>query len=184
MSGCVIVGVDVGGTFTDLFLLERRRAASAPQGALASRRRGAGFPQRPARARRASRRSARSCTARRSAPTRCSSGAARRSASSRRAAFATCWKCAGATAAAPGDCGAISSHRRPRHAPRGRRAHARRRQRCARRSTATECAPRQSDFMEKGAQSVAIIFINAYANAGERAPRAGRSARQCGRTNT
>ena len=37
------------------------------------------------------------------------SGAARRSASSRRAAFATCWRCAAATAAAPGGCGAISS---------------------------------------------------------------------------
>ena len=148
MSGPdAIVGVDVGGTFTDLFLLDSGRAArSAPPRCprvAATRRkvsstacaRSAACPP-----------SARSCTAPRSAPTRCWNGAGRRSASSRRAASATCWRCAGATAARTwglwGDFVPIAD-RDMRH--RGRRAHARRRHAFAPRSMPTRCAPRQSN---------------------------------------
>ena len=175
----VIVGVDVGGTFTDLFLLD---AASGTlphrQGAVAARRRGAGLPQRPRRARRRRGDRTRSCTAPPSAPTRCWSGAGRRSASSPRAAFATCWKCAGATAAAPGACGATSSP----IADRDMRVEVDERTladgRSAPRSIAAEVrAAAQAARCDKGAQSVAIIFINAYANAENERARARRRAR-------
>ena len=146
--------------------LRRRRAhASRPRRC----RRGAATRRRAsstACARSAACRRARSCTAPRSAPTRCWSGAGRRSASSRRAAFATCWRCAAATGAAPGACGATSrpiadrdmrlevdrAHARRRHDPHG----GRRRAKSAR--------PRRR-CIAQGAQAVAIIFINAYANA-------------------
>ena len=173
----LIVGIDVGGTFTDLFRFDSAaRTLHDREGA----RRGAAT-RRPASstacARSAACRRARSCTAPPSAPTRCWSGAARRSASSRRAASATCWKCAGATGAAPGACGATS--RRSPIATCGSRSASERSPtaRSARRSTWTESAPPRNGSSHKGAQAVAIIFINAYANAENERTRAGCRAR-------
>ena len=109
MSSWRIVGVDVGGTFTDLFLLRSRQRARSRTAKVPSRRgdEAQGFLN-GLRALGGVAGTVDRRTALPSAPTRCWSGAARRSASSRRAASATCWKCAAATAAAPGACGAIS----------------------------------------------------------------------------
>ena len=64
-----------------------------------------------------------------------------------------------------GPVGRLHPDRRPRHARRGRRAHARRRHASALRSIPTRCAAAAKLLVDKGAQAVAIIFINAYANA-------------------
>ena len=76
----LIVGIDVGGTFTDLFRFDAAtRTFTTREGAVAPRRwKPPVFSTGCARS--AVCRRDRSCTARRSAPTRCSSGAARASA--------------------------------------------------------------------------------------------------------
>ena len=105
-----IVGVDVGGTFTDLFLYRRGKARSSAQPRSPSDRgdEAVGLPRGPRRSRAACER--RGDRPRHHSRHQCAAGAQGRdaSASSPRAASATCSRCAAATGRTPGGCGANS----------------------------------------------------------------------------
>ena len=106
-----IVGVDVGGTFTDLFLSRRSRQARSAIAKVPSQRgdEAIGLPRRADQRLRRGRRSRldRPRHHRRHQRAAGAQGRARRRDHHGRAS-ATCWKCAAATAATPGACGAIS----------------------------------------------------------------------------
>ena len=106
----------------------------------------------------------RSCTARRSAPTPCSSGAGQGSGSSRPPGFATCWKCAAATGAGSGDLWGdfVPLVDRDMRLEVGERTLA---DGTIRRGVdAAEVRTAAKLLLEQGAQSLAVLFINAYAN--------------------
>ena len=131
MSGaCPIVGVDVGGTFTDLFCFdEATRTFAHRQGAVArAATRRVGFLERACARSAASRRSAPSCTAPRSAPTRCWSARARSIGVITTRGFRDVLEMRRRDRPPHlGPVGRLHADRRPRHAARGRRAHAGRR---------------------------------------------------------
>ena len=103
-----ILGVDVGGTFTDAVLVEDGRIA---HGEGADRRRGRRSPCSRRRARSAPTSSSASRTGRRSRRTRCSSARARARPSSRPRASSTCCTCAARTART--STGSASDHPEP-----------------------------------------------------------------------
>jgi hypothetical protein len=101
-----MIGVDVGGTFTDVFILDetqRHRCAVPPRCHPPAARPVEGLCRRHCQqGRRILPTFPRSYTAPRSAPMRCWSARARAPVSSPRTGFATCWKCAAATGRRPG----------------------------------------------------------------------------------
>ncbi len=171
MKRQTVIGVDVGGTFTDLVLFDGATGRFSTAKTPSQRGNEAkGFIDRPrsARPHRRFRRDRAWHDGRHQRAARAQGRARRRS--SRRRDFATCSKCAAATGRAPGACAAISvpssiaisaSKSPSARSPTVRYAwpSIRRKSRRAR-----------ANSRRKGAEALAIVFINAYANpANERA---------------
>ena len=161
-----LVGVDVGGTFTDLFLFDA--AARSFRTAKVPSERGnesAGFMQ----GLDALGKIADFGSIVHGTTVGTNTLLERRGPAHRRHHHARLPRRAGDAPARPpqdlGPVGRVPADRRPRSAPRGRRAHAGRRHASAPRSTQRRCARRREALRAKGAEALAIIFINAYANA-------------------
>ena len=167
MSGSSIVGVDVGGTFTDLFFFDEARATFRTAKVPSQRGDEADGLSATACTRFGPDRRSRRHRARHHGRHQRAAGAQGRAhrPDHHARAFATCWRCAAATGRRPGACGAISSRSSTAT--------------CASRSPSA-CWPtariRTRGRSRRGAaqareaagararEALAIIFINAYAN--------------------
>ena len=183
-----VIGVDVGGTFTDLVLRSTRPPApfADRQGAVHARPGSRRIPATASASRRG--RSLQVATDRPWHHGRHQCAARAQGARAGHHHHRGLSRCAGNAPPRPaadlGPVGAFRAGRSARSAPRGARARARRR------DVRTEVDPRRGRrrraaraLLERGARRVAITFINAYANPAQRdcGRRAGRCAR-CGRT--